>query len=80
MVAIMGPSGAGKTTFMNVLCGKATYGEMTGQVTFNDGQLDLPTMKQGMGFVPQDDIVHEQLTVRDSVEGEGADRSPCQIR
>ncbi|CAK8998100.1 ABC transporter G family member 24 (ABC transporter ABCG.24) (AtABCG24) (Probable white-brown complex homolog protein 25) (AtWBC25) [Durusdinium trenchii] len=67
MVAIMGPSGAGKTTFMNVLCGKATYGEMTGQVTFNDGQLDLPTMKQGMGFVPQDDIVHEQLTVRENI-------------
>jgi len=28
MVAIMGPSGAGKTTFMNVLCGKATYGSI----------------------------------------------------
>ena len=67
MVAIMGPSGAGKTTFMNVLCGKATYGEMTGEVSFNEGQLDLHTMKQGMGFVPQDDIVHEQLTVRENV-------------
>ncbi|CAE7233760.1 ABCG24 [Symbiodinium natans] len=66
MVAIMGPSGAGKTTFMNVLSGKATYGQMTGQVAFNDGELDLLTMKQGMGFVPQDDIVHEQLTVSNS--------------
>jgi len=67
LLAIMGPSGAGKTTFMNVLCGKATYGTMTGQVFFNNGELDLPTLKQGMGFVPQDDIVHEQLTVRENI-------------
>ena len=26
VTAVLGPSGAGKTTFLNVLCGKAYYG------------------------------------------------------
>ena len=30
LVAVMGPSGAGKTTFMNVLCGRAFYGTVSG--------------------------------------------------
>merc|ERR1719221_2217171 len=35
MAAIMGPSGCGKTTFMNTLCGKSSYGNMSGQVCVN---------------------------------------------
>ena len=30
VAAIMGPSGAGKTTFMNALCGRAYYGTAGG--------------------------------------------------
>ena len=30
VAAIMGPSGAGKTTFMNALCGRAYYGTARG--------------------------------------------------
>ena len=32
VAAIMGPSGAGKTTFMNALCGRAYYGTGVGAV------------------------------------------------
>merc|ERR1719265_2780471 len=35
MTIILGPSGAGKTTFMNVLAGKATYGNMCGKTSVN---------------------------------------------
>jgi ABC-type multidrug transport system fused ATPase/permease subunit len=31
LAAVMGPSGAGKTTFMNALCGRAHYGQVTGE-------------------------------------------------
>lgn len=34
------------------------------QVAINGANLPLSTLKQIMGFVPQDDIVHEDLTVR----------------
>ena len=35
LCAIMGPSGAGKTTFLYTLCGKATYGEAAGTLRIN---------------------------------------------
>jgi len=67
MCAIMGPSGAGKTTFMNVLCGKATYGKMTGTILINGYKFDISQINSVVGFVPQDDVVHETLTVREQI-------------
>jgi len=68
MCAIMGPSGAGKTTFMNVLCGKATYGKMGGSIHINGQEANVASLKSVMGFVPQDDIVHQELTVREQIQ------------
>jgi len=67
MCAIMGPSGAGKTTFMNVLCGKATYGKMAGSILINGKPANISQIKSVLGFVPQDDIVHQELTVREQI-------------
>lgn len=67
MTIILGPSGAGKTTFMNVLAGKATYGQMSGKIQVNGVETNLADFKSVMGFVPQDDIVHEKLTVREQI-------------
>ncbi|CAJ1329185.1 unnamed protein product [Effrenium voratum] len=67
MAAIMGPSGAGKTTFMNAICGRAYYGTVTGQIRVNGKVSSIAEIKQLRGFVPQDDIVHEQLTVREQI-------------
>jgi len=68
LCAIMGPSGAGKTTFMNVLCGKATYGKMGGTIRVNGQEAEISQFKSVTGFVPQDDIVHNDLTVREQIE------------
>jgi len=67
MCAIMGPSGAGKTTFMNALCGKATYGRTTGRICINGEESDVGNFKSIIGFVPQDDTVYENLTVREQI-------------
>lgn len=67
MAAILGPSGAGKTTFMNALCGKAYYGRQTGDIYVNGKKSSISALKSVRGFVPQDDTVHEKLTVRENL-------------
>eukprot|EP00930_Biecheleria_cincta_P025142 TRINITY_DN17937_c0_g1_i1.p1 TRINITY_DN17937_c0_g1~~TRINITY_DN17937_c0_g1_i1.p1 ORF type:complete len:695 (+),score=124.75 TRINITY_DN17937_c0_g1_i1:64-2148(+) len=79
MCAIMGPSGAGKTTFMNVLSGKATYGKMGGTVLVNDQKADVSGLKSVLGFVPQDDIVHQDLTVREQIRFSAELRNDSQL-
>lgn len=63
LVALMGPSGGGKTTFMNALLGRAAYGNVTGDITVNGIKGGLTSVPSLVGFVPQDDIVHPNLTV-----------------
>jgi ABC-type multidrug transport system ATPase subunit len=62
-VGLLGPSGAGKSTLMDALNGmrRAT----TGTVLINDLDLyqHLDVLKQSIGYVPQDDIIHRELTV-----------------
>ena len=58
LVAVMGPSGAGKTTFMNVLCGRAFYGTPSGTLKINGNDDYILNHRSKVGFVPQDDIVH----------------------
>jgi ABC-type bacteriocin/lantibiotic exporter with double-glycine peptidase domain len=52
-VAIMGESGAGKTSLLNVLCGRAHYGTTTGVVKINGEARDINTVASMVGFVPQ---------------------------
>ncbi|KAL2916645.1 hypothetical protein HK105_203757 [Polyrhizophydium stewartii] len=65
MTAIMGPSGAGKTTFMNVLCGKVS--RTKGDLFVNGKRAEIPDYKKIMGYVPQDDVMLRELTVREIV-------------
>ena len=56
VAAIMGPSGAGKTTFMNALCGRAYYGTTTGSIRINGQTSSIAAIKPLRGFVPQDQM------------------------
>lgn len=66
-IALMGPSGCGKTTLMNTLNGDnpATGGKVL--VHGLDLKKNYKTLKQKIGYVPQDDIVHKDLTVDSSL-------------
>lgn len=63
LVGIMGSSGAGKTTLMNVLAGM--YTPTRGEVRINrlDLHKDSGKLSGVVGFVPQDDLLIEELTV-----------------
>ncbi|MCL2361836.1 MAG: FHA domain-containing protein [Defluviitaleaceae bacterium] len=65
MVAIVGGSGAGKSTIMNCISG---YDRATSGSTYVNG-IDLyqnyDALKNIIGYVPQQDIVFDNLTVQD---------------
>jgi pSer/pThr/pTyr-binding forkhead associated (FHA) protein/ABC-type cobalamin/Fe3+-siderophores transport system ATPase subunit len=67
LVALMGPAGAGKTTLLKALNGYTR--PVDGTVLFNGYSLYdyYDRFRQQMGYVPQDDIVHPQLTVRQAL-------------
>ena len=65
MTAIMGPSGAGKTTFMNVLCGKVD--RTAGQLWISGKEAEISQFKKLIGYVPQEDIMLRELTVRENI-------------
>ena len=68
LYAVMGPSGAGKSTFFNALTGSASsYGSIKGTVEINGKEGSLNEYKDVLGFVPQDDVVHEDLTVTENL-------------
>ncbi len=66
-VAVMGPSGCGKSTLLKVL--NADNPATSGTVKIHG--LDLvdhfPLLKKKIGYVPQDDIIHRELTVEQTM-------------
>lgn len=63
LVAIMGASGSGKSTLLNVLNGN--YAPSAGTIRLNgqDIHRNLNAVKGLIGYVPQDDLLVEELTV-----------------
>ncbi|GAA1768601.1 FHA domain-containing protein [Luedemannella helvata] len=64
LLAILGPTGAGKSTVMRVLTG--TQAPAAGAVLYNGRNLyaAYDELRYRIGYVPQDDILHSQLSVR----------------
>ncbi|KAJ3126910.1 hypothetical protein HK100_010029, partial [Physocladia obscura] len=65
LIAVIGPSGAGKTTFLNTLMGKVP--KTSGTITVNGVVARLSTLRQLIGYVPQDDIMMRELTVKEII-------------
>jgi ABC transport system ATP-binding/permease protein len=76
MIALMGPSGAGKTTLLLTLNGYMP--PTTGLVRINGENLYsiYDNLRGSIGYVPQDDIVHPELTVFEAVRYSARFRLP----
>jgi len=61
LLAIMGGSGTGKTTLLSLLNG--TLHPQQGAITINGHDITEPAAKALIGYVPQDDLLIEELTV-----------------
>lgn len=68
LMAVVGPSGAGKSTLLGALTGfkPATRGDVL--YAGRDLYADYDELRQRIGLVPQQDIVHQALTVRQALE------------
>ncbi|MBO3745279.1 FHA domain-containing protein [Streptosporangiaceae bacterium NEAU-GS5] len=64
LLAVIGPSGSGKSTLLRALTGLRPADQ--GMVTYDGRDLyrDYAELRSRIGLVPQDDILHSQLTVR----------------
>lgn len=67
LLAIMGASGAGKSTFLDILARKNKRGAVTGQTLVNGREVDDADFKKMMGFVDQEDTLMSTLTVYETV-------------
>jgi ABC-type multidrug transport system ATPase subunit/ABC-type multidrug transport system permease subunit len=64
LLAVVGPSGAGKSTLLGALTGQRPADHGTVVYDGRDLYRDYAELRQRIGLVPQDDILHAQLTVR----------------
>ena len=62
-LAVIGPSGSGKSTLLKVIAGGTR--PASGAVLFeaHDVHAEYASMRTRIGMVPQDDVVHRQLTI-----------------
>lgn len=66
-LAIMGASGAGKTTLLNILAGRITGEGLKGDIKFDGKKLSPKEISGIVGFVMQNDIFIEFLTVYETL-------------
>lgn len=67
LLAVVGPSGAGKSTLLNALTGQRPADRGTVLYDGRDLYRDYAELRQRIGLVPQDDILHAQLTVHSAL-------------
>jgi len=67
LLALMGPSGCGKSTLLKILLGdvRPTSGQVS--ILGQDLYSNFEYLKTRIGYVPQDDIIHKELTVYQSL-------------
>jgi ABC transport system ATP-binding/permease protein len=76
---IIGPSGSGKSTLMNALSGREPA--TAGQVLVNDLDLyaDFEVLKRDIAMVPQHNVLHEALSLRQALDYTGRLRLPTDL-
>ena len=67
IIALMGPSGCGKSTLLKALNGDSPATQGSIKVFGQDLYENFDRLKHVIGYVPQDNIVHEDLTVDQSL-------------
>ncbi|DAZ96398.1 TPA: hypothetical protein N0F65_012479 [Lagenidium giganteum] len=67
MTALMGSSGAGKTTLMDVIAGRKTGGKIRGKILLNGHEATDLAIRRSTGYCEQMDIHSEAATFREAL-------------
>jgi ABC-type multidrug transport system ATPase subunit len=67
-VAIIGANGSGKSTLMNIMAGRELPSDGAVLLNGSDLHANFPALKQDIAFVPQQDVLHELLTLRQALD------------
>ncbi|CEG39520.1 atp-binding cassette superfamily [Plasmopara halstedii] len=67
MTALMGSSGAGKTTLMDVIAGRKTGGKIKGKILLNGHAANDLAIRRCTGYCEQMDIHSDSATVREAL-------------
>ncbi|KAK9813535.1 hypothetical protein WJX73_005597 [Symbiochloris irregularis] len=80
LTALMGVTGAGKTTLMDCLAGRKTTGLITGEIRVNGHPWKAHTFARVSGYVEQFDVHSPTATVREAVLFSASMRFPAVIK
>lgn len=79
IMAIMGPSGAGKTTFLDILARKNKRGVVQGNIYINGSLVSDEEYREVIGFVDQEDTMMATLTVYETILNSALLRLPADM-
>lgn len=79
LTALVGSSGAGKTTMMDVLAGRKTGGYIEGDIKISGYPKEQRTFARVSGYVEQNDIHSPQVTVFESLLFSSSLRLPKEV-
>ena len=79
LTALVGSSGAGKTTLMDVLAGRKTGGYIEGDIKISGYPKEQRTFARVSGYVEQNDIHSPQVTIEESLLFSSALRLPREV-
>jgi len=75
-VAVMGPSGAGKTSLLNALAGRSPKSQVTGTFTANGTPITPSDYRTKVAYVMQDDALMATATPREALQFSASLRLP----
>ena len=67
VTAIMGESGAGKTSLLDIIAGRKTDGAISGELLVNGRAVDATQYRRISGYVLQDNVLLPTLTVKETL-------------
>jgi ATP-binding cassette subfamily G (WHITE) protein 1 len=79
LTAVMGASGAGKTSLLNLIAGEVNKGAVSGDILVNGEAVIGRAIKKISGFVFQDDVILATMTVREAIAMSATLRLPNSI-